>query len=265
MALLLLLLSGRRCCLYGGCGLRLGLRRTPVPAASLYWALRPPEPPPWPALRLPECHFSSKADSKKLTSVLVSKVKNLNKKYERCLERTFPRFYQLYSTFLKDYSQLRQQMLYLCRKVQEGFHPDVTELKAVRPLFVGHPFGIQQLPVQHVKVLSRVLFLTPRLPSFFLRNRLRSHLSELYCLDQAMVKLGVSELTDEEVQAACYTRGLNSVHLSPSACRLWLNQWLSLSSSLRGLTGSGPFWTIECVLHIDCWLNQKGEYSFFTD
>ncbi|XP_007420785.1 LETM1 domain-containing protein 1 isoform X1 [Python bivittatus] len=350
MALLLVLLSGRRCycyCSSGGCGLRLGLCRTSVPAASLYRALRPSEPPPWPALRLPVCHFSSKANSKKLTSVLVSKVKCLNKKYERYLERTFPRFYQLYSTFLKglqvffseakeirrikanmshkniqfhqlpyremerlrqfrrdlikaipvgilslppfanyfvllfmylfprqllvrhfwtpkqqaeflntyhnmrreayaevidglmhlshflDDPQLRQQMLYLCRKVQEGFHPDVTELKAVRTLFVGHPFGIQQLTVQHVKVLSRVLFLTPRLPSFFLRNRLRSHLSELHHLDQAMVKLGVSELTDEEVQVACYTRGLNSVHLSPSACRLWLNQWLSLSSSLR--------------------------------
>uniref|UniRef100_A0A8C6XRV1 LETM1 domain containing 1 n=1 Tax=Naja naja TaxID=35670 RepID=A0A8C6XRV1_NAJNA len=135
-----------------------------------------------------------------------------------------------------DDPQLRQWMLYLCKKVQEGLHPDITELKAVRSLFVGHPFGIQQLTVQHVKVLSRVLFLTTRLPSFFLRNRLRSHLSEVHYLDQAMVKLGVSQLTDEEAQA-CYTRGLNSVHLDPEDCRLWLNQWLSLSCSLRGKTG----------------------------
>ncbi|ETE70271.1 LETM1 domain-containing protein 1, partial [Ophiophagus hannah] len=273
------------------------------------------------------CHFSSKANSNKLISALVSKIKYLNHQYERYLERKFPRFYQLYSTFLKglqiffseakeirriktdmsnkniqfhqlpyremerlrqfrrdlikaipvgilslppfanyfvfllmylfprqllirhfwtpkqqaeflntyhnmrreaytevidglthlshfpDDPQLHQRMLYLCEKVQEGLHPDITELKA--------------------KVLSRVLFLTPRLPSFFLRNRLRSHLSELHYLDQAMVKLGVSQLTDEEAQVACYTRGLNSVHLDPEDCKLWLNQWLSLSCSLR--------------------------------
>uniref|UniRef100_A0A8C5RP32 LETM1 domain containing 1 n=1 Tax=Laticauda laticaudata TaxID=8630 RepID=A0A8C5RP32_LATLA len=348
LLLLLLLLPGRRCCCrHGGPGLRLGLRRPPFPAASLPRALRPPEPPPWPARRLPVCHFSSKANSNKLTSALVSKIKYLNHQYERYLERKFPHFYQLYSTFLKglqiffseakeirrikadmsnknikfhqlpyremerlrqfrrdlikaipvgilslppfanyfvlllmylfprqllirhfwtpkqqaeflntyhnmrreaytevidglthpshfpDDPQLRQRMLNLCEKVQEGLHPDITELKAVRSLFVGHPFGIQQLTVQHVKVLSRVLFLTPRLPSFFLRNRLRSHLSELHYLDQAMMKLGESQLTDEEAQVACYTRGLNSIHLDPEDCRLWLNQWLSLSSSLR--------------------------------
>lgn len=36
---------------------------------------------------------------------------------------------------------------------------------------------------------------------------------------------------------ACYIRGLNSVHLSPSECRLWLNQWLALSCSLKGKSG----------------------------
>lgn len=51
--------------------------------------------------RLPVSHFSSKANSNKLTSALVSKIKYLNQKYERYLERNFPRFYQLYSTFLK--------------------------------------------------------------------------------------------------------------------------------------------------------------------
>uniref|UniRef100_A0A8C6XQR8 LETM1 domain containing 1 n=1 Tax=Naja naja TaxID=35670 RepID=A0A8C6XQR8_NAJNA len=322
--------------------------------------------------RLPVCHFSSKANSNKLTSALVSKIKYLNHLYERYLERKFPRFYQLYSTFLKglqiffseakeirrikadmsnkniqfhqlpyremerlrqfrrdlikaipvgilslppfanyfvlllmylfprqllirhfwtpkqqaeflntyhnmrreaytevidglthlshvpDDPQLRQWMLYLCKKVQEGLHPDITELKAVRSLFVGHPFGIQQLTVQH-KVLSRVLFLTTRLPSFFLRNRLRSHLSEVHYLDQAMVKLGVSQLTDEEAQA-CYTRGLNSVHLDPEDCRLWLNQWLSLSCSLREF-----LWDISLVLSgvkiLISWSSNQGNFS----
>ncbi|XP_061470951.1 LETM1 domain-containing protein 1 isoform X2 [Rhineura floridana] len=297
--------------------------------------------------RPPAYQFSAKANSKKPLSALVSKVKYMNEKYKKYLERTFPRFYQLYSSFLKGFKiffseakeirrikgnmsrknikfhqlpyremerlrqfrrdvikaipvgilslppfanylvlllmylfprqllirhfwtskqqaefldtyhnmrkeaytevvdglmqlshsladqQLRKQMLDLCKKVQEGFHPDIKDLKAARTLFVGHPFGIQRLRVQQVKVLSRVLFLTPRLPSLFLRYRLQNHLSELHHLDQAMLKLGVGELSDEEAQAACYIRGLNSVHLSPLLCRLWLTQWLTLSCSLK--------------------------------
>ncbi|XP_053156201.1 LETM1 domain-containing protein 1 [Hemicordylus capensis] len=339
----------RLCWRCGSFGLRLGLiGAPPAPSASLSRALRPPQPPPpWPALRPLVYQFSTKANSKTLLSVLVSKVKCANEKYERFLERTFPGFYQIYSTFLKGicvfYSeakeirrikanmsrkniqfyqlpyremerlrqfrrdlikvlpvgilslppfanylvfllmylfprqllirhfwtpeqqaefldtyhslrreayadvieglillshiiadpQLQKQMLDLCKKVQKGFHPDVMQLKAVRGLFQGHPFGIHRLEAQQVKTLSHVLFLTPRLPPFVLRYRLQSHLSELYHLDRAMLKLGVRELTDEEVQVACYTRGLNSVHFSPSDCRLWLTQWLALSCSLQ--------------------------------
>uniref|UniRef100_A0A8D2LMN6 LETM1 domain containing 1 n=1 Tax=Varanus komodoensis TaxID=61221 RepID=A0A8D2LMN6_VARKO len=290
-------------------------------------------------------------NSKSLLSTLVSKVKYLNTKYESFLERTFPNFYQLYSTFIKGFRvffsevkeirrikmnmahknikfnqlpyremerlrqfrrdvmkvipigilslppffnylvfvlmylfprqllmrhfwtmkqqaeflgtyhnmrkkayaevvdglknlsnvlsdpELRKQMLDLCKKVHEGCHPDIAELKAVKTLFVDHPFGIQQLKAQQVKALSRVLFLTPHLPSLLLRYRLQSHLLELHLLDQAMLQLGVKELTDEEVAVACYIRGLDSVHLNTMACRLWLNQWLALSSSLKGKTG----------------------------
>ncbi|XP_072847178.2 LETM1 domain-containing protein 1 isoform X1 [Pogona vitticeps] len=341
---LLVLLRWRRCC---GSGRRLGLSRAPGPVASLCRASRPPELPPGPAWRPPVYQFSDKAHSKTFLSTLVSKVKHMNNKWERYLERTFPRFHQLYSTFKKGVRifiseareirkiqtnmshkniqfhqlpyremerlrqfrrdlikaipvgilalppfanylvlllmyffprqllirhfwtpkqqaefldtyhnmrreaypevldglrslshciadpQLRKQMLDLCKKVQDGCHPNVRELKAVRTLFVGHPFGIQQLRVQQVKVLSRVLFLTPRLPSFFLRYRLRTHVKEVHQLDRAMLKLGVRQLTDEEAQVACYVRGLNSVHVSPSACKMWLDQWLALSCSLE--------------------------------
>uniref|UniRef100_A0A8C6XSG6 LETM1 domain containing 1 n=1 Tax=Naja naja TaxID=35670 RepID=A0A8C6XSG6_NAJNA len=176
--------------------------------------------------RLPVCHFSSKANSNKLTSALVSKIKYLNHLYERYLERKFPRFYQLYSTFLKGL---------------QIFFSEAKEIRRIKADMSNKNIQFHQLPYREMerlrqKVLSRVLFLTTRLPSFFLRNRLRSHLSEVHYLDQAMVKLGVSQLTDEEAQA-CYTRGLNSVHLDPEDCRLWLNQWLSLSCSLRGKTG----------------------------
>ncbi|XP_074835666.1 LETM1 domain-containing protein 1 isoform X2 [Carettochelys insculpta] len=297
--------------------------------------------------RHPACCLSTKTNPKALLAAVVSQFKYANGKYESFLERTFPSFYVLYSTFLKGFrtlfseakeirriklnmslqkidfhqlpyremerlrqfrrdmikaipigllslpplanylvfvlmylfprqllirhfwtpkqhveflniyhgmrlevypeiidgleqvtrflanQQLRDQMQELCTKVQSGSHPEVAKLLAVRSLFSGHPFGLQRLRVWQVKALSRVLFLTPHLPTIFLRYRLRSHLMELQHLDQAMLKLGVSDLSDEEVKVACYIRGLNSTLLSPSECQNWLKQWLKLSCELK--------------------------------
>ncbi|TFK03511.1 protein-methionine sulfoxide oxidase MICAL2 [Platysternon megacephalum] len=133
--------------------------------------------------------------------------------------------------------QLRDQMQELCTKVQSGSHPEVAKLLAVRSLFAGHPLGLQRLRIWQVKALSRVLFLTPHLPIILLRYRLRSHMLELQHLDRAMLKLGVSELSEEEVKMACYIRGLNSTHLNPSECQKWLKQWAQLSCELKGKTG----------------------------
>ncbi|KAK4807314.1 hypothetical protein QYF61_014845 [Mycteria americana] len=84
------------------------------------------------------------------------------------------------------------------------------------------------------KALSQVLFLTTHLPAFFLRHRLRSHVLEIRHLDRAMLRLGLGQLSEEELKAACYLRGLNSTHLGMSECRAWLEQWLGLSCKLQG-------------------------------
>ncbi|XP_019336622.2 LETM1 domain-containing protein 1 isoform X1 [Alligator mississippiensis] len=129
--------------------------------------------------------------------------------------------------------QIRDPMQRLCTKVQQGSHPGVAELHAVRSLFSGHPLGLNRLRIWQVKALSRVLFLTPHLPTIFLRYRLQNHVQEIQHLDRAMLKLGVKELSDEEVNRACYVRGLNSTRLSPAECREWLDQWLKLSCTLK--------------------------------
>lgn len=51
------------------------------------------------------------------------------------------------------------------------------------------------------KALSQVLFLTPHLPAFFLRHRLRSHVLEIRHLDRAMLRLGLGQLSEEELKA----------------------------------------------------------------
>ncbi|NWT47588.1 LTMD1 protein, partial [Chroicocephalus maculipennis] len=129
--------------------------------------------------------------------------------------------------------QLQKRLQELCAEVQRGSQPRVAELYAVRSLFSGSPLGLNKLQVSHVRALSQVLFLTPHLPAFFLRHRLRSHVLEIRHLDRAMLRLGLGQLSEEELKAACYLRGLNSTHLGMSECRAWLEQWLGLSCKLQ--------------------------------
>ncbi|NXQ99839.1 LTMD1 protein, partial [Sagittarius serpentarius] len=134
--------------------------------------------------------------------------------------------------------QLQKRLQELCAEVQRGSQPRAAELYAVRSLFSGSPLSLNKLQVSHVKALSRVLFLTPHLPAFFLRRRLRSHVLEIRHLDRAMLRLGLGQLSEEELRAACYLRGLNSTHLGMSECRAWLEQWLGLSCKLQASEAS---------------------------
>uniref|UniRef100_A0ABI7YGT5 LETM1 domain containing 1 n=1 Tax=Felis catus TaxID=9685 RepID=A0ABI7YGT5_FELCA len=55
----------------------------------------------WGAPRSSNLHLSPKADVKSLISYVVTKTKVINGKYHRFLGRHFPRFYVLYTIFMK--------------------------------------------------------------------------------------------------------------------------------------------------------------------
>ncbi|XP_019720663.1 LETM1 domain-containing protein 1 isoform X2 [Hippocampus comes] len=130
-------------------------------------------------------------------------------------------------------SQLRSRLDSLCSQVQNGANPKVSEVLAVRSLFSGTPLGMSKLSVGQMRNISPLLFLTPRLPGFLIGRRLTSHALELLQLDRALSKLGPHQLSDSEVRQACYVRGLNSDRLAINQCRVWLYQWLQMSSSLK--------------------------------
>ncbi|NXB57073.1 LTMD1 protein, partial [Struthidea cinerea] len=134
--------------------------------------------------------------------------------------------------------QPRELLQQLCAQVQGGARPRLAQLLAVRSLFSGSLLALNRLRVDHVRALSQVLFLTPHLPAFFLRYRLRSHVLEIRQLDRALLRLGLGQLSEEELRAACYLRGLNSTHLGRAECRAWLEQWLGLSCELQASEAS---------------------------
>ncbi|XP_075898604.1 LETM1 domain-containing protein 1 [Nelusetta ayraudi] len=128
---------------------------------------------------------------------------------------------------------LQNRLQHLCAKVQNGENPKVSEILAVRGLFSGSPLGMRRMSVDHMRRLSPLLFLTPRLPAFLIGRRLNSHGRELLLLDRALSRLGPHQLDDSEVRQACFIRGINPDSLSGGQCREWLSQWLQVSSSLK--------------------------------
>ncbi|NXK43225.1 LTMD1 protein, partial [Piprites chloris] len=132
----------------------------------------------------------------------------------------------------------RELLQQLCSQVQGGARPHLAQLLAVRSLFSGSPLVLNRLQVDHVRALSQVLFLTPHLPAVLLRHRLLSHILEIRHLDRALLRLGLGQLSEEELRAACYLRGLNSTHLGRAECRAWLEQWLRLSCELQASEAS---------------------------
>ncbi|XP_056158198.1 LETM1 domain-containing protein 1 [Lampris incognitus] len=128
---------------------------------------------------------------------------------------------------------LQSRLKDLCVKVQNGAHPKVSELHAVRSLFSGPPFGMRRMSVGQMRHICPLLFLTPRLPGFLVSSRLNSHAVELLHLDRALSKLGPQQLSESELRQACYVRGLNADGFSTNQCHEWLSQWLQVTSVLK--------------------------------
>ncbi|XP_004071023.1 LETM1 domain-containing protein 1 [Oryzias latipes] len=121
----------------------------------------------------------------------------------------------------------------LCDDVRRGANPQVSDILAVRSLFVGPPLGIKRLSVGQMRHISPLLFLTPHLPGFLMGQRLNTHGLELLQLDRALSRLGLHQLNESELRQACYVRGINSYCLGTNQCREWLFRWLQVSSSLK--------------------------------
>uniref|UniRef100_UPI00358FFA5B LETM1 domain-containing protein 1 isoform X1 n=1 Tax=Myxine glutinosa TaxID=7769 RepID=UPI00358FFA5B len=122
----------------------------------------------------------------------------------------------------------------VCKKVLDGHHPSVRELLEIFPCFTQPPLYFCRTPATQLRTLSRVMQLTPHLPAPLLRHRLSRHSLELRQLDILLARLGIKNLTDLELRKACFLRGLNSMVFTSSACRLWLQNWLNLTTTLKG-------------------------------
>ncbi|XP_040835116.1 LETM1 domain-containing protein 1 isoform X9 [Ochotona curzoniae] len=156
----------------------------------------------WGAPRSSQLHLSPKADVKSLISYVVAKTKAMNGKYHRFLGRHFPRFYVLYTVFMKG-------LQLVCA--------DAKKARRIKTNMWKHNVKFHQLPyreMEHLrqKALSRAMLLTSYLPPPLLRRRLKAHTTVIHQLDKALAKLGIGQLTAQEVK---------SKPSCPSCCTAW--------------------------------------------
>ncbi|XP_021562707.1 LETM1 domain-containing protein 1 isoform X2 [Carlito syrichta] len=107
---------------------------------------------------------------------------------------------------------LRWHLTDLCAKMQRSTHPAAPDILALRECFSDHPLGLNHLQAVHMKALSRAMLLTPYLPPPLLRHRLKTRIAVIHQLDGALVKLGIGQLTAQEVK---------SKPSCPSCCTAW--------------------------------------------
>ncbi|XP_055483145.1 LETM1 domain-containing protein 1 isoform X4 [Psammomys obesus] len=108
--------------------------------------------------------------------------------------------------------RLRWHLTDLCAKVQNGTHPASHDILPLRGCFSTRPLGLDHLPAPQMKALSRAVLLTPYLPPPLLRRRLKSHAAVIHQLDRALAKLGIGQLTAQEVKSNLSCR---------SCCTMW--------------------------------------------
>ncbi|XP_055520356.1 LETM1 domain-containing protein 1 isoform X4 [Leucoraja erinacea] len=214
--------------------------------------------------------FFTTAKRSTLSSAIISKAKRLNAKYEKFLEINFPRFYGIYSTFFRGfrllYLDFKEVHGIKYKMANKGLKYNQLPYREMEKLRQFRRDVIKVIPVVLLAIPPFANYIVFILMYFFPRQFLISHFwthdqhqefKEIYHSFRAQVypdavqdgihpeifqlhivaklflghPLAIRHIDSR--QAACYVRGLNSVHLNAAQCKDWLIKWVQLSKKLK--------------------------------
>jgi len=115
-------------------------------------------------------------------------------------------------------------------KLGSGSHPTVRQIMAIKTLFETDAFSLQAIHGPHAKRLCKIYGLHSY---WFKRRRLYDHAYLLTVMDAAILRHGIFNLKPEELKSACYLRGLNASNLRHEDLMSYLQQWMSISTSVQ--------------------------------
>ncbi|XP_047145016.1 LETM1 domain-containing protein 1 isoform X1 [Hydra vulgaris] len=127
-----------------------------------------------------------------------------------------------------------KQLLQFCLEVLDGKHPENKELLQFHRVFSQHEeLSLNKMTRYHLVKLCQC-WLIPTgwfLPRWYLVNSLRKRISHLHEDDTLILRDGIDELTPSCIEHAVHVRGLDELSLCIDAQRLWLTDWIQLSSN----------------------------------
>jgi len=115
-------------------------------------------------------------------------------------------------------------------KLGSGSQPTVPEIMRIKPLFESDPFSIKAMHGPHIKSLCRLHGLRTWI---FNRGRLFDRAEMLYVMDMCLMRDGIFNLDTAELKTACFLRGLNAANTSHDDMVEFIQQWLSISSTIQ--------------------------------
>ncbi|XP_034254225.1 LETM1 domain-containing protein 1 isoform X2 [Thrips palmi] len=111
-----------------------------------------------------------------------------------------------------------------------GQHPQPEDIIQCLPLFRGDPYHLDYLMPSHVNSLLKLHGMHSM---WRRRKRLADHASLIHEIDLAILREGgVEVMTQDEMRSACFLRGLNPVNMCTEDLRLWLSQWMKISTQV---------------------------------
>ncbi|KAM9319913.1 LETM1 domain-containing protein 1 [Gastrophryne carolinensis] len=124
-------------------------------------------------LRYQQCHLSTNQKPQNILSLVTSKAKYLNAQYEQFLERKFPKFYVLYSTFMKGFrmvladgkevSKIKRKMRSQGHKYYQLPYREMEKLRQFRRDFLkALPVMIIAIPPFANYLVFVLMYLFPR-------------------------------------------------------------------------------------------------------
>uniref|UniRef100_M4BPP6 Letm1 RBD domain-containing protein n=1 Tax=Hyaloperonospora arabidopsidis (strain Emoy2) TaxID=559515 RepID=M4BPP6_HYAAE len=146
--------------------------------------------------------------------------------------QTYPQVVELLLQIQHKDDTLREMLALANTKGNSGLRP--TEVAELVPFFEG-PASLQQLPSQHIHVLSEGTALFPFfavLNKLLMRSQLEKRLvrrtMEISMDDQQLLKEGVDDLSLSELEFACHERGIVTQYGDIPTLRYALKEWLSM-------------------------------------
>ncbi|ESO84564.1 hypothetical protein LOTGIDRAFT_236224 [Lottia gigantea] len=135
------------------------------------------------------------------------------------------KFFNSYSKHIED-KNLQERVRHMVQEIKMKQFQNGEKILEIQPLFNGKPYNLDKLSLAYTRHLAKCLDLSVR------SSKLKHDSLIFLNIDRAMRREGLLTLKDEEIERACYARGVNPMGLNREEKLKYLRQWVDVSHKI---------------------------------